>query len=88
MLRRIPVIAALLALLSLLMLVPAVHAVTGSDWRSARGFFYPAMFGLLLAAGVSSLLRPMSSPGVPSAAGCGTGPDGTIPPTSPPWTGC
>ncbi|MEM7056805.1 MAG: potassium transporter TrkG [Pseudomonadota bacterium] len=60
MLRRVPVTAALLALLSLLMLVPSIHAATDSDWRSARGFLYPALFGLFVAAGLGTLLRPMS----------------------------
>lgn len=61
MLRRLPVTAALLGLLSLLMLIPAIHAVTDQDWRSARGFLYPALFGLFTSGGLATLLRPMSA---------------------------
>ena len=61
MLHRFPVIALMLGLMALLMLVPALQAATESEWRSARGFLYPALFGVLVAAAIAVLLRPISS---------------------------
>ena len=60
MLRRVPVIALMLGLMALMMLVPALQAATENEWRSARGFLYPALFGLLVSAAIAVLLRPIS----------------------------
>lgn len=61
MLHRVPIIAVLLGLMALMMLVPVLFAVSEADWRSARGFLYPALFGLFVAAAIATLLRPMSA---------------------------
>ncbi|MEM9138623.1 MAG: hypothetical protein AAGB15_02240, partial [Pseudomonadota bacterium] len=55
-----PIIAVLVGLLAILMFVPMLVAVSDSDWRSARGFLYPAVFGLFIAAAISTLQKPMS----------------------------
>jgi len=65
MLNRAPVIAVLLALTALLMLVPAAQAVTEGEWRSARGFLYPAIFGFFAAAALAVLLRPLAARATP-----------------------
>ncbi|MEM7743490.1 MAG: potassium transporter TrkG [Pseudomonadota bacterium] len=55
---RFPVIGILLGLLALMMLLPATQAAISGEWLQARGFLYPALFGVLVAASVSVLLRP------------------------------
>lgn len=59
MLYRVPVVAILLGIMALAMLVPAIQAASDSEWRHARGFFYPALFGGFLAGSLGVILRPM-----------------------------
>ena len=49
----------LIALLAVLMLVPMIYALTDSDWRTARAFLFAAIFGILSAASIAVLLRPL-----------------------------
>ena len=60
MLRRVPVVSLMLGILALLMLVPMTQALTAGEWRNARGFLYPAIFNLFIAAALGALLRPMA----------------------------
>lgn len=59
MLNRISVIALLLGVMTLVMLVPALHAASAGEWKSARGFFYPAVVGGFLAAALAMILPPL-----------------------------
>ena len=59
MLYRIPVVAFLLGIMALVMLVPAIQAGSDGEWKSARGFLYPALFGFFIAGALGVLLRPM-----------------------------
>lgn len=54
---RYPVFALLLALLALGMLVVALQAATAGDWRTGRGFLYPAIFCGFSALGTAILFR-------------------------------
>ena len=56
---RVPIVALLLGIMALLMLVPAIQAASDSEWKNARGFFYPALFGLFMSGSIGVLLRPM-----------------------------
>ena len=60
MLRRIHVTALLLGILALAMLAPALMAAVEGEWRAARSFLYPALFGIMAASSLAVLLRPMS----------------------------
>ena len=59
MISRIPVVALLVTVMAIIMLVPSIQAATDADWKSARGFLYPALFGFFIAAALGVLLRPM-----------------------------
>ena len=61
MLNRIPVMARLFAILAIAMMVPCIHAISAGEWRSARGFMYPAIGTLFAAVGLAVLLRPMNA---------------------------
>lgn len=61
MISRIPVTALLIGILAALMLVPALQAAIEGEWRSARGFFYSGLFGILAAAALAVLLPPMKA---------------------------
>lgn len=60
MLARLSVISVLVAILGLAMLVPSIQAASGSEWKVARGFLYPAIGTLFAAGGMAVLLRPMA----------------------------
>lgn len=45
--RNLPVLGLLMAFVAALMLVPALQAALEAEWRIARGFLYPALFGFL-----------------------------------------
>ncbi|MEM9060204.1 MAG: potassium transporter TrkG [Pseudomonadota bacterium] len=59
MLDRVPVISILIGLLGIAMLVPCIQAATVGEWRSGRGFLYPALATILAALSLAVLLRPM-----------------------------
>ncbi|MEM1161367.1 MAG: potassium transporter TrkG [Pseudomonadota bacterium] len=59
MLRRVPIIALLLGLFAGAMLIPSLHAAINGDWKVARGFLYPSLFGFLFSSAIGVLLRPM-----------------------------
>ena len=56
---RISVVAMLLGIMSLAMLIPTLQAVSDGEWKSARGFFYPAVFGGFVSAALSVILPPL-----------------------------
>lgn len=60
MLARVPIIALLIGLVSLCMMIPCIQAASEGEWRSARGFLFPSIFGLLIAGSIGALLRPMA----------------------------
>lgn len=60
MVYRVSVVAMLIGIMALVMLIPTIQAASDHEWQAARGFFYPALFGLFLASALGVLLRPVS----------------------------
>ncbi|MEL6997619.1 MAG: potassium transporter TrkG [Pseudomonadota bacterium] len=59
MLQRVPILSILIALLGFAMLIPSIQATSVGEWRSGRGFLYPALATLFIALSFAVLLRPM-----------------------------
>ena len=59
--RRLPTLSLLILVLAALMCAPIIHAVTESDWRSARSFLYAVLVSLFCAGISAQLLNPMDA---------------------------
>lgn len=58
---RIPILALLIGVVSVAMLAPMGFGMALGDWKSARSFFYSAVFGLIVAAVLGLVLANRSN---------------------------